>query len=309
MAKTFILHDESLNSQGFWMLTSGADLKQFKKNPIMLWNHSRPWHDTEDQILPIGHWENIRVEGDKILADPVFDSDEFSQKIAAKVESGTIRMASLGVTPIEVSSDAKYIKPGQRYETIIKWRVKEASLVDIGSNPNALALYDKEGRPVELSDGYENGVLKELTINKNKMKEVIEFLKLSEGATAQDVIAAIRPIQEENVRLRSSFEKEQEEKKVLQDKLDAIALAEKTKQREAFDRELAECFKDGRLTEREDGSVKKGMIELFELDPEKTMLMLTSLTPRKGVGVTLGSRDVGESAWDKRKKEIDEQNK
>ena len=141
------------------------------------------------------------------------------------------------------------------------------------------------------------------------MKEVIEFLKLSEGATAQDVIAAIRPIQEENVRLRSSFEKEQEEKKVLQDKLDAIALAEKTKQREAFDRELAECFKDGRLTEREDGSVKKGMIELFELDPEKTMLMLTSLTPRKGVGVTLGSRDVGESAWDKRKKEIDEQNK
>lgn len=309
MAKTFVLHDENLNNQGFWMLTSGADLKQFKKNPIMLWNHNRSWRDTEDQVLPIGHWENIRIEGDKILAEPVFDADEFSQKIAAKVESGTIRMASMGVEPIELSSDAKYIKPGQRYETVLKWKAKEASLVDIGANDNALALYDKKGMLIELSDGSKNGLLKELTINKNKMKEVIEFLKLSDEATVQDVIAAIKPLQEEAVQLRAEVKKEQDEKKELQDKLDAIELAEKTKKREAFDKELADCFKDGRLSEKEDGSVKKSMIELFEHNPESTMLMLSSLTPRKTVGATLGDGKKGESAWEKRKREIDETNK
>ena len=52
--KTFILHDETVNTQGFRMLTSGADLSVFKNNPVMLLNH-------DDWDLPIGRWENIRV--------------------------------------------------------------------------------------------------------------------------------------------------------------------------------------------------------------------------------------------------------
>lgn len=44
------------------MLTSGADLSVFKNNPVMLLNH-------DDWDLPIGRWENIRVEGTQILAD------------------------------------------------------------------------------------------------------------------------------------------------------------------------------------------------------------------------------------------------
>ena len=60
--KTFILHDETVNTQGFRMLTSGADLSVFKNNPVMLLNH-------DDWDLPIGRWENIRVEGTQILAE------------------------------------------------------------------------------------------------------------------------------------------------------------------------------------------------------------------------------------------------
>ena len=51
------------------MLTSGADLSVFKNNPVMLLNH-------DDWDLPIGRWENIRVEGTQILADAVFDEDD-----------------------------------------------------------------------------------------------------------------------------------------------------------------------------------------------------------------------------------------
>mgnify|MGYP003375424942 FL=1 len=38
--KTFVLHDESVNTYGFRMLTSGAVLDEFIKNPVMLLNHN-----------------------------------------------------------------------------------------------------------------------------------------------------------------------------------------------------------------------------------------------------------------------------
>lgn len=39
--KTFVLSDESVNSYGFRVLTDGIALDNFKKNPVMLWNHTR----------------------------------------------------------------------------------------------------------------------------------------------------------------------------------------------------------------------------------------------------------------------------
>ncbi len=309
MAKTFVLHDESLNNQGFWMKTSGADLKQFKRNPIMLWNHNRSWRDREDTLLPIGHWDNIRIEKDRILGDAVFDEDDFSQKIARKVESGTLRMASTGAIPIETSSDAKYIKPGQRLETVTKWRMREASIVDIGANNNSLALYDTEGNLIELSDASKNP-LKELTTqNNSNMKEVFKHLKLADDATAQDVLDAIKPIEDENIQLKADLKQEEEEKKALQDRLDAIEAKEKQEKRTAFEVELNEAFKDGRLTEKEDGSVKTKMLSLYEASPDAAHTMIQALSPRKSVGVTLSDGQEKENAWDKRKKEIAESSK
>ena len=311
MAKTFVLHDESINSNGFWMRTSGADLTQFQKNPIMLWNHNRGWRGTEDEVLPIGHWENIRIEGDKILADAVFDADEFSQKIEEKVESGTLRMCSLGVRVIESSSDPIYVKPGQRYETVLKFKVREASIVDIGSNDNALALYDDNDKLIELSAGGENIPLNELTPNKNEMKELIKFLNLQDGATEQDAIAAVKPIRDENVQLKADLKREQDEKKTLQDRIDAIELAEKTAKKTAFEKELADAFKDGRLSEKADGSVKTEMLKLYDANPESTMTMLQSMSKRQSVASNLSDRGAkdGETAWEKRQREIEENSK
>lgn len=91
--KTFILHDETVNTQGFRMLTSGADLSVFKNNPVMLLNH-------DDWDLPIGRWENIRVEGTQILADAVFDEDdERAVAVMGKVERGFLKAASIGGWP------------------------------------------------------------------------------------------------------------------------------------------------------------------------------------------------------------------
>ena len=102
---TFVLHDESVNTYGFRMLTSGANLEEFKKNPLMLLNH-------DDYSLPIGRWENIRVEGGKILADAVFDEgDARAAEVKRKVENDFIRMASIGAWPPEEKSDAYDLMP------------------------------------------------------------------------------------------------------------------------------------------------------------------------------------------------------
>lgn len=85
-AFTFVLHDESVNTYGFRMLTSGANLEEFRKNPVLFLNH-------KDWELPIGRWENIRIEGTRILADAVFDeNDEEAIKVMKKVETDFVRM-------------------------------------------------------------------------------------------------------------------------------------------------------------------------------------------------------------------------
>ena len=309
MAKTFILHDESLNNHGFWMMTSGADLSQFKKNPIMLWNHNRTWRGNEDEVLPIGHWENIRIEGTKILADAVFDEDDFSQKIEKKVEKGTLRMASMGAIVIEESVDKKYIKPGQRYATALKWKAKEASVVDIGSNNNALALYDDSEKLIELSEGGNTIPLKAIeTQNNTEMKDLAKVLKLKDNPTEQDYINAVQPMIDEVVTLKADLKKEQDEKKVLQDKLDAIELADKEAKEKEAKALIATAIKDGRLDDDENHTAEAFYLRNFEADFEGTKAMLEKL-PKKANLKDQFNNDGEESAWEKRQREIAEKNK
>lgn len=144
--KTFVLSDESLNSQGFRVMTAGIELEQFRKNPVMLYSH-------DHEVLPIGRWENVRVEGDKLLADAVFDEhDEFARKVARKVEDGIVRCCSIGFHVLEWSEDPALLLPGQRYDTVTKAQLMECSICAIGANQNAMALYDANGGKVELSD-------------------------------------------------------------------------------------------------------------------------------------------------------------
>ena len=111
--KSFVLHDDTVNTYGFRMLTSGANLEEFRRNPVLLLMHS-------DHLLPIGRWENIRVEGSRILADPVFDmEDPEAKKIAGKVDRGFLRAASIGAWPPEEVSDDPSLKlPGQFFHLL-----------------------------------------------------------------------------------------------------------------------------------------------------------------------------------------------
>ena len=123
---TFLVSDESDNSHGFKVLTEGIDITQFEKNPIMLYMHERP--------TIIGMWKNLRKEDGKLYADAVFDTEsEKGGEVARQVEKGFLRGASIGIT---------YQKEDLKNGVLEKCRLFEISIVDIGSNPNALKLYD-----------------------------------------------------------------------------------------------------------------------------------------------------------------------
>ena len=274
--KTFVLHDESVNTYGFRMLTSGANLEEFKKNPVMLLNHN-------DWSLPIGRWENIRVEGTRILADAVFDEkDTRAVEVMNKVEGDFIRMASIGAWAPEQVSDAFDLQlPGQIGPTVTRWTVREASIVTIGANHNALAFYDKEGNLVELTDKADwttipglkdtpnNNVI---TNNNNKMGQLTQILKLTDQATESDIVSRVNELiansdrlQKENETL-SAIVKENKEKQKLQEQTEAVAL-------------IDAAIKDGRI----DAKAREQYISLFDKDFSIGKNILAGIAPRQSV--------------------------
>lgn len=208
----FICSDETLNSYGFWVLTSGINLERFLKNPVMLWNHSRSYGSKND-VLPIGYWKDLRIENGCLTAEPVFDEkDDFAQQIASKVEQQVVRACSIGIRILTTSCEDNYMKPGQTRETVIACELREISLCDIPANGNAVAvaLYDAQDRLIGLHEVSDTCL--PLFINPNKeMKKVIEALGLLEDATEEMAVNAITKLRERLTELENA-QKEATEK-------------------------------------------------------------------------------------------------
>lgn len=211
MAKEVIISTSGLNCYGGRVLTSGIDLTQFLKNPILLWMHRRSF---DRDAMPIGRIDNLRIDGDRLIGTPVFDqNDEFAKKIESKWENGFLRMASAGIEIIETSDAPEYLLQGQTRRTITRCRLEEVSIVDIGGNNDALQLYDTSGKVLKLSAGEDNDVLPLLALNKGSVpagivtatangqtnkstqtmnREFLQLLGLPDTATEQEAIGALR---------------------------------------------------------------------------------------------------------------------
>lgn len=185
-SKRFVLNNGSVNRYGFRILTEGMDISAFKTNPILLWMHQRP-NEKQPTTLPIGHWQDIELANGELTAVPYFsDNDDFAMQIYHKVEEGTIRMTSVGATPIELSEDKKTYLKGQKLPTVTKSELLEVSIVDIGVNKEALALYHK-GSVINLSEGgFEEVVdnLLKLNINTNTMNPKLMAIAIQLGLNA-----------------------------------------------------------------------------------------------------------------------------
>jgi hypothetical protein len=251
------------------MLTSGANLDEFKKNPVMLLMHN-------DWDMPIGRWENIRVEGTQILADPVFDElDEKAAKIKGKVDRDFVRMASVGSwAPEAIEYEPDPERPGETIAVVTKWTVREASIVPIGSNHNAMYFYDREsGKPVDVADLQELIKLMDtktnVTPNKKKMDGLNKILNLADTATDAEREAAIQSIIADRDRLKS-------DNVTLADRIDELNIADKNKKSAEAINLIDTAVKDGRL----DAKGKDTFVKLFDLDFDSAKATLEAIPTR-----------------------------
>lgn len=275
-AKTFILHDDSVNTYRFRMLTSGANLEEFQRNPVMFLHH-------KDYDLPIGRWENIRVEGNQILADAVFDEeDEQALKVKGKVDRNFVRMASIGAwAPEQISDDPALKLPGQEGPTVTKWTVREASIVAIGANHNAMRMYDRTtGEQIDISDS--DAVLRMMdliTIKTDNMENLKTILKLQDNASAADVEAAVQAMQQENETLQQANDTLTEENRQLREAANTAEeqriQAQKTEAVQLVDA----AVRDGRLH----ANGKDAFLALFDADFEKAKTTLNSIPKVRSV--------------------------
>lgn len=176
MSTTFIVSDESVNSYGNIIKTAGIDCKRFSKNPIMFY-----MHDREKGV--IGRWENIRIDGTRLIADAVFDdSTELGKQVKSQVEKGFLRSASIGVEILKKETV-------KQTEIITSCILTEISIVDIPSNENAVKLFRRftqKGR--EFLTLSAKPILSE---NSDLRGALVEILDLSREATEEDIIKAV----------------------------------------------------------------------------------------------------------------------
>lgn len=118
----------------------GVNLKNFKKNPIALFNHNY------NQV--IGSWENVRIEGKKLLGElklAAQNTSDLVNQIRALVEQRILKAVSIGFIPLEVDP----IENSYGYE-FKKWELLECSLVSVPANPSALSAAKSLGVPEDL---------------------------------------------------------------------------------------------------------------------------------------------------------------
>ena len=127
---TFVLSDATVDRYGDVIEAEGWDLRWFKRNPIALFGHSGDF--------PIGTWEDVRVEGGKLIGKLKLAAEGTSPRIdelRRLVQQKILKAVSVGFKPVE--SEPMGQRGGVRY---LKQELLETSLVSVPANPAALAV-------------------------------------------------------------------------------------------------------------------------------------------------------------------------
>ena len=119
-----VASDDSVDRMGDSLTIDKWDLKDFKRNPVLL-----PGHESKPQYV-IGVAKDIRVEGNKLLFEPVFHSiTELARDIGMMFEKGILKAWSVGFIPNAL------MEPENKKA---KNELLEISAVAVPANANAL---------------------------------------------------------------------------------------------------------------------------------------------------------------------------
>jgi HK97 family phage prohead protease len=131
---SFILSDETIVNRDLFdlKLLHGENNINLDRKSIL-----KVFYNHNSQVLPIGRWDNLRIEDKKLKADAIFDTDdEFAMKIFNKLKKGFLESISVGVSLLKW--DIKQRGKHQKDLVIVKkWEIFEASVVSIPAIPTA----------------------------------------------------------------------------------------------------------------------------------------------------------------------------
>jgi len=146
-----------------------------------------------------------------------------------------------------------------------------------------------------------------LTKENTNMEKLVALLQLPVGSSETDLVAAINNIMTAKNTAEKDLKTEQSKTAELQGKLDAIELKEKEALKAEASTLVDAALKDGRLSDNEKGSVKAFWLSAFEANHEGAKAALEALPKRTGAQQQLrDDAGEGETAWEKRQKEIQE---
>lgn len=126
---SFIISTGSVDRDRDTLNVGGWNLKNFKKNPVVLWSH-------DYELPPIGRAKNTKVEEEALVSTVKFVPKEtypFAGMIEEMVRGNFINATSVGFQPEEVVFNEK--RGGFDF---VKQELLEYSIVPVPSNPEAL---------------------------------------------------------------------------------------------------------------------------------------------------------------------------
>jgi hypothetical protein len=115
------------------------DLKRYKRNPVVLFNHGGGFFNSPVDDLPIGYGKDVAVRGGQLEATLVF-VDEKANPMAEKVWQGfrqkSLHAVSAGFRPHTVSRE---MTADMEFYRLSDNELYEISVCPMGANPDAVA--------------------------------------------------------------------------------------------------------------------------------------------------------------------------
>lgn len=161
----FVISTEAVDTYRTVFKLDGWDLADYTRNPIVCYQH-RANSDDPDNIIGTS---TVRVEGSELIGTVTFEPADINpraEKIFQKVQSGTLRMASVGanVQTARFGVEENEEDPEVLYFT--KQRLMEWSVVSVGSNPDA------HKRNAETLEEMRSSLTKEINV---ESEEIVSF--------------------------------------------------------------------------------------------------------------------------------------
>uniref|UniRef100_A0A6M3KRV3 Putative prohead protease n=1 Tax=viral metagenome TaxID=1070528 RepID=A0A6M3KRV3_9ZZZZ len=177
----FIASTSDQDRDGEVIDVNGWDLKNFKKNPVIMFGH-------DYRSLPIGRATKIGVRDGKLVNNVEFPPEgtyEFADIVERLVGAGFLKTESVGFVPKKWEDGDGGEKTPRR--TYTKQELLEISIVPVPSNPNALMNAVEEGvittkqlqAITEPDNSYDDTEAKKpKEVSQEEIKDEIDYLTL-----------------------------------------------------------------------------------------------------------------------------------